>query len=300
MDSNKQDAVPTGKSAWGMRQLNRIENVAKAIWTHHATGWILVAGTFIACLFFWYWPQPAGVAIAVLGGVVGVMTFREMVHTQKVLAALAILLLMGVEVRNIRSDQYARDQQIKTDRIAEDNRFADLLKQQQHNFAEVLAQNRSQFNATIHRTDRLIARSDAILRASHSAATSAENAVKNLTGGDSYPNISVVGPLDPDGLYGFLASAQGGYPLNDVQLNIVDESSSHVCSIELRSLLSGVAELVPGCYVKLTTDITMHYRIEVFSKNGLTMDILTVTKRDGRRLEQSIKQSGRDGKEIKR
>jgi len=289
MDSNKQDAVPTGKSAWGMRQLNRIENVAKAIWTHHATGWILVAGTFIACLFFWYWPQPAGVAIAVLGGVVGVMTFREMVHTQKVLAALAILLLMGVEVRNIRSDQYARDQQIKTDRIAEDNRFADLLKP------------RTEVNLTQPSIELIVLSLVLTQYSGHRIPQrQPDNAVKNLTGGDSYPNISVVGPLDPDWLYGFLASAQGGYPLNDVQLNIVDESSSHVCSIELRSLLSGVAELVPGCYVKLTTDITMHYRIEVFSKNGLTMDILTVTKRDGRRLEQSIKQSGRDGKEIKR
>src|SRR5450432_3038448 len=107
---------------------------------------------------------------------------------------------------------------------AEDNRFADLLK------------HRTEVNLTQPSIELIVLSLVLTQYSGHRIPQrQPDNAVKNLTGGDSYPNISVVGPLDPDWLYGFLASAQGGYPLNDVQLNIVDESSSNVCSIELRS-----------------------------------------------------------------
>ena len=93
--------------------LRQIECVAKMVWNHPATGWFILFGLAVACLAFWIWPQPAGYAVTILGGVAAVMTLRELEHTQKVLLTLAIFALVGIELRNIRTDRAETERQFE-------------------------------------------------------------------------------------------------------------------------------------------------------------------------------------------
>jgi hypothetical protein len=88
-----------------MPMMVQIGSAARLLWNHPATGWSILSGLAAACLAFWIWPQPTGYAVTILGGVAAVMTFRETGHTQKVLLTLAIFALVGIELRNIRTDR---------------------------------------------------------------------------------------------------------------------------------------------------------------------------------------------------
>jgi len=169
--------VPIWRKAQGARTLRRvvmaIEDAAKSLWTHSTTGWILLAAIIAACGIFWLHPQPVGYAVTVLGAAIGVMGFREMPYTQRVLMTIAILAFAVIELRNIHQDQISTEAREKQDRIAEDNRFATLLRTEAENFGKVLDKNQTAFDATMRRMEGL-------------SRLSKEN-VDQVTGGDSYP-----------------------------------------------------------------------------------------------------------------
>lgn len=86
---------------------------------------------------------------------VGIMTFREMHHTHKVLITVAIFMLMGIELRDIRKDHIESEQRIAKDRKEAADQFskiADGLK-------ESIDTSHQQFVSTIEGVKTAIAAS---------------------------------------------------------------------------------------------------------------------------------------------
>lgn len=82
-----------------------MESRAMSPWASPLISWLIICSSFSCCVWFWLHPQPPGVAVAVLGPVAAVMTFRKTHSTHTWLTTLYIFASMGIELRDIRKDR---------------------------------------------------------------------------------------------------------------------------------------------------------------------------------------------------
>src|ERR1019366_5140636 len=145
----------------------------KAVWARPVISPAIICVVAICCLWFWFIPPLPGVAVTVLGATAAIMTFREMHNTHRVLAALAISALMGIERRDIRIDRDKSDAaQVAARALSEVNfkTIGDGIK-------SAITQSQNQFSTTVPHVDRV--------------SGLAEENLKNMTGGDSWGWVSI-------------------------------------------------------------------------------------------------------------
>src|SRR5258706_522681 len=137
------------------RLFHKIESLFKTIWSHPAMSWLLIVGTWGCCVWFWFWPQLPGVAVTVLGSAAAIMTFRNMHATHKMLATIAIFVLMGIELNDIRKDRAKTDAQQGADRKEASENFTAIatgiktaISNSSEQFHETVAGLKSTLNAT--------------------------------------------------------------------------------------------------------------------------------------------------------
>ncbi len=200
--------VPRWKlSAWKAPSLTQVEDTVKGVWERPVWSWLLILSTTACCFWFWIKPPLPGVAIAVLGGAVAVMAFRDMHSTHKLLATLAIFALMGIELHDITKDREASDKQQSDDRKKANESFtaiADGIK-------VAITNSQVQFLATMKR--------------SGIAVGLAREEIAIATGGDSYPVFYPL-PKSLDGTTGLplVAIVRGKHDLRVATITVMDLS----------------------------------------------------------------------------
>lgn len=191
-----------------------VESRAKAIWVSPATSTLLIGGIVTCCVRFWYQPPLPGVAIGVLGAGAAIMTFREMHHTHKLLATLAIFALMGIELRDIKKDRADSDAVQSSIREREAKTFDSIGK----GIETAIANAKSGFDSTAKGFDKTAKQMNRV------ADISTEN-LNQITGGSSYPFL-VIGfdglqvNVDEVSVPSRLA-VFGDYALHNVALSLV-------------------------------------------------------------------------------
>ncbi len=300
--SDSRAAGEPGRNGRASRVLATIERLPSRIWNHKATGWTILAGLLLACLAFWLWPQRAGYAVTILGGVAGVMTLRDMTQIQKVLLTICIFALMGAELRDIRLDAEHQDEQRNTDRKAEDDRFAKLIKEQQGDFEKVLGQDQADFNTTMT-TDRKhfdasMIRADALLKKSDAISQTANDNLEAATGGNSYPEITVVTREEnghADRTEVLLAATIWKSKYAGSFTYAVQDDPEQLCNTAAPIILRGdTGKIRPnrpesGIDARLHPDPTKvnHYCISMQSKNGGFLELLTVKFNEEQQIWES-------------
>jgi hypothetical protein len=207
---------------WGdPPSMDTIESRAKTIWTSPIISWALIGVTFACCMWFWFWPPLPGIAVTVLGGMVSVMAFREMHNTHKLLATLAIFVLMGIELRDIRKDRIKSDTEQAAARAASEANFKAIG----NGISSAIAQSQNQFSTTVQHVDHV--------------SGLAEKALNNITGADSIPYLAPQGGFAP---IGFFMWNDGKNLLSGVSLTIQKWTESGL--VKSKELSVGV--LHPG------------------------------------------------------
>lgn len=141
------DRVPLWKRPQrSTNSLRRIEQWAKTILSHSLVAGSFVAFAWVACIFFGFYPQFPGMAVAVLGTVAAVVTFADMHSTHKLLATVAIFVLMGLEIRDIRKDRAASDSQAAEQRRLDRESFKKIAT----GLDSSIQQSQSHFEATMN------------------------------------------------------------------------------------------------------------------------------------------------------
>lgn len=111
-----------------------LEDIAKEIWEHRITAWILGIAAFITtCIFMHHSPTP-GIAIAVLGGVAAIMSIRHLTSVEKFFWILMSFGLIFAEIRAIRVDRSEQIRHQLEDRKAQDLDFKGIRDVQDNNF----------------------------------------------------------------------------------------------------------------------------------------------------------------------
>jgi hypothetical protein len=110
------------------------ESRAKAFLSNRWSMRMLLMLAFTCCIRFWlHHPEP-GIAIAVLGLLAAIMTFAEMTSTHKVLAILAMFILMIIEIRDIHKDKLESDVLALKERGRQDESFKEIREKQDADF----------------------------------------------------------------------------------------------------------------------------------------------------------------------
>jgi hypothetical protein len=124
---------------------------------------------------------PIGTYIAVLAFLAAVVTVWPPEHPLGRAAWIFVfLLVMGFEVRNLYRDRTDRDREEMMVRSREAAQFRAIID----SLTASIQQNQKQFDATMTRVGALLTKSDAVTRI-------AKDSVDAVTGGDSYPEITI-------------------------------------------------------------------------------------------------------------
>jgi hypothetical protein len=250
------------------RALRRVETTAKSIWSRPVTGWLLVSGLIAAWIAFWIWPQPAGYAVTILGGVAAIMTFREMRHTQKVMLTIGIFGLMGIELRDIRKD-----------RIKSDSDQAAALRENRDGFGSIANGLKNAINESQQQFEATMKRSDAIISKAAEAASFA-------SGGDSFPLVFPAMVTQANGIeqIGFYLNKQGGYPLYGLSVYVwrpyrnLEANQTHGRGTTFKLEEYDTSTAYPISFQPLPNEAVAYYSASMSARNGQWEEVVEVRR----------------------
>jgi hypothetical protein len=203
----------------------------------------LVAGLPICIYWMFFHLPPAGVAIGALGAVGVLVALKEGIGPgHRFLWAIVTLLLLIVEVRaidNDRREQFeAHIHELSWQRAAQ---AQTLLHITETNHAE-MSQNDSQFQGTVSRMET-------IGRLSHRAITLSGNALKHITGGDSFCYLVPFLPVESAGaevIWQLSVGTSGEVDLPSCDASMMEISSIPPQDREIHPMSFGKVHASPG------------------------------------------------------
>jgi hypothetical protein len=194
----------------------------KTLWFHASAPWVFILVLAACCIWFCLYHQLTGVVIGVMGAGSTVLAFLEMNRLQKVLAAAGILILLLLEMRNIRQDHDESERQFHEQRENDESSFKKILKDNQAEFEQVMGQFR---NLGTLSTMNLTQSNEALDRL-NGVSQLARQSVNSITGGDGfcYALFHGKGEYTSDSvLVGSPTYVNAGdYPLYDLRVRFFD------------------------------------------------------------------------------
>jgi hypothetical protein len=159
---------------------------------------------------FLAWYPPVGVYIAILA-LLGVIVplfrkFEEIGRRERAIWTLIMFVLVGLEIRSIYLDRNAHDREQAAARKEQLEKFKDISD----GLRASIDQSQAQFQATV-------VRFEGVTGLEKLTATTASEAYKATTGGDSF----CVMAMQPD-VEGLSFAHNGKYPLYNVSVSVVD------------------------------------------------------------------------------
>ena len=130
--------VPVWQSIRHHPLAERAEALAIAIWNHRWFTLVLLFLSYAAAVWIWINPQLPGVAAVALGGIAAIVAFRDMHHTHKLLFTLCVIVLICLELKDIRADRAATDRQALDDRKKQDTSFKEIREKQDQDFEDTV------------------------------------------------------------------------------------------------------------------------------------------------------------------
>ena len=177
--------------------IEKIDRATKAIGSHR---WYVPA-LFIACfgtvIVLYIWIPAPGVAVICLAIGAGVMTFREMTATHKLLWTIFLITMGGIEIRSIYKerndnqiaaskdrDENQRTARTELARILEDNRVKseNIIKEDQYKTEAILKDNADKFSLQSKNFNLLSNKARSNLNLTN-------RNIKNITGSNSFAYI---------------------------------------------------------------------------------------------------------------
>jgi hypothetical protein len=242
---------------------------AEHCWNRNrAVAWILVLLGLGLALWACLCPQSPGVSIGLLAGVAGIMSLRPEMHPAEKSTWVVVLVTFTIlEVLAIG----------RADKSAEKVREA-----QNHAFQTIAEELKTSMSLDKTQYDSTITHVDTVLTKTQQAADTAEEAVRDMTGGDSWGWVSVQQFSDIPNRFFFSVDNEGKkYALRGVRLAILDKSkprgpfSAKQCDVGDIAPHTGYnAPFTDPCIIQINPLIKSHFLIIVGALNGGTYEDL--------------------------
>jgi hypothetical protein len=234
---------------------------------------------------------PIGTYIAILGTLAAAVTFRKDPPLKEKAAWIFLIsMLMVAEIRNlyiadaeqaetfiaIRSGLQVTKQGLDTT-VQSLQTVAGTLQGISGKITETETNNQRHFDATMGTTKE-------VLNKTSEAAATADEAVKNITGGDSWGSVEIVNLFDKPDAVGFIVRDEGRYPLRGVKLVVLGDFGGKFPSLscnDVGDVSPLIVTVARNCFVYPKPNEPNKYEIYINAINGTTVNDLVVTKSGG-------------------
>jgi hypothetical protein len=191
----------------------------------------------------WAWHPPVGTWVAILGAL-GVLVpllrdVGQMGKKEKALWTAVMFALLFLEVRTLYRDRRDHDNEQQESRERSERNFQSIA----NGIQAAITQSQVQFEATLDRSEKII-------RQNKNTLGQVNEAIKTVTGGDSFAGFLLVNTGLPTHFTVFLTS-EGKYPLHDLYMRDFDcitypSTAEHAMADRGRGDMKGVIGDLPA------------------------------------------------------
>jgi hypothetical protein len=228
---------------------------------------------------WWQWHPPVGVFIAILG-LLGVLVplFRpwdKIGPRERAVWTFLMFLFLILELRTLYLDRDEHDREQALARCEQLQSFGQIAS----TLGTAITTSQTQFAQTMKGVDK-------VFNKTQIAAESAREAVKNITGGDTWGWVSTIHfPSMPQGVYGLVFSNEGNYTMRSVRLTVAEISETFVGARATQCTVGDIPAHYRGlftpCLIEPNQGKTSKYFVVISADNGAIIENFTLNPKGG-------------------